>query len=257
MTRFRRLVLELGQGAADAETIRETAAFAQLLDAELHALFVEDETLLHASALPFAREISPLSFQWRKLEPDRLEAEMQAAVGQARRHIEAAALATGIRRSFEVRRGDLAVHVTDICVASDIVVVSSPRRMRTGTALGFRRLRDTAYQSVASVLFLPPNIGRKRGAIVAVAASAADANLDLARRIAIQAREPLLVLARSVIAGEPNLRILPGIAAQDVAAALADTQERLIVLSRVGNDEDLGSALALARGVPVLVTEPI
>jgi len=258
MTRFRRLVLELGHGAADPETIRETAAFAQLMDAELHALFVEDETLLHASALPFAREISPLSYQWRKLEPDRLEAELKAAVGQARRHLEAAAQAIGIRRSFEVRRGDLALQVTDICVASDIVVVSPPSRIGSGTH-GFRRLRETACQSVASVLFLPPHIGRKHGSIVVVAGSASDPNLDVARRIAFQAREQLLVLAPvgSVIAGEPNIRALQGTATQDVIAALGDVRERLIVLTRVDDTEDHGSVLAAARGVPVLMTEPV
>ena len=95
MNRFRRLILELGHGAADPETIAEAAAFAQLMDAELHALFVEDETLLHASALPFAREISPLSYQWRKFEPLLLEAELKAAADRARAHLEAAASASG------------------------------------------------------------------------------------------------------------------------------------------------------------------
>lgn len=257
MTRFRRLVLELGHGA-DLETIREAAAFALLLDAELLALFVEDETLLHASALPFAREISTLSYQWRRLQPDRLEAELKAAVDHARRHFEAAAHATGVRRSFEVRRGDVALHVTDICVASDIVVVSSPRRMSNGTH-GFRRLRDTARQSVASVLFLPPTVGRKHGPIVAVAASAADASLDIARRIATEAREPLLVLAPtgSGIAGEANIRSLPGTATQDVVAVLGDARERLIVMTRSDDTDDAGFALAAARGVPVLVMEPL
>jgi hypothetical protein len=258
MTRFQRLVLELGQGAADPETIREAAMFAQLMDAELHALFVEDETLLHASALPFAREISPLSYQWRKLEPDRLEAELKAAVGRARQHLEAAALATGVRRSFEIRRGDLALHVTDLCVASDIVVVSPPRKFGSGMH-GFRRLSETACQSVASVLYLPPNVGRKRGSIVVVAGNATDPNLDVARRIAFQAREQLLVLAPvgSVIAGEPNVRTLTGTATQDVVAALGDIQERLIVLTRADGTEDHGSVLSAARGVPVLMTEPV
>jgi hypothetical protein len=258
MTRFRRLVLELGHGAADPETIRQAAMFAQLMDAELHALFVEDETLLHASALPFAREISPLSYQWRKLEPDRLEAELKAAVGQARRHLEAAALTIGVRRSFEVRRGDLALQVTGICVASDIVVVSPPRSFGSGMH-GLRRLRDTARQSIASVLFLPPNIGRRRGSIVVVAGGAADPNLDVARQIALQAREQLLVLAPvgSVIAGEPNIRTVTGTATQDVVAALGDSRERLIVLTRADDAEDHGAVLAAARGVPVLMTEPV
>lgn len=259
MTRFRRLVLELGHGAADAQTIREAAGFAQLLDAELVALYVEDETLLHASALPFAREISPLSYQWRPLQPERLEAELKSAADQARRHLETAAHATGIRRSFEVRRGDVALNVTDICVASDIVVVSPPRSMSTGTTRGFLQMRQTACQSVASVLHLPPNAPRKGGPIVAVAANPSDPGLEVARWIATEAHERLLVLAPAgtVIESEPDIRFLPGSSDRDVVAALGDIQERLIVMTRSPDAEDPGSALAAARGVPVLVTEPV
>jgi hypothetical protein len=57
MSGYRRLVMELSD-AADRTTMRQAAGFARLLDTELHALFVEDETLLHASAPRFAREIS-------------------------------------------------------------------------------------------------------------------------------------------------------------------------------------------------------
>ena len=66
-----------------ATTMRQAAALASLMDAELHALFVEDDTLLHASQLPFTREISSVSGQWRPLAPDRLEAELRAAADQA------------------------------------------------------------------------------------------------------------------------------------------------------------------------------
>jgi hypothetical protein len=151
------------------------------------------------------------------------------------------------------------LHVTDICAASDIVVVSAPRRMGTGTTRGFLRLRQTACRSVASVLHLPPAAGRKRGPIVAVAADAADSGLDIARWLATEAHEHLLVLAPlgSMIEGEPDIRFLPGTSAHDVTAALGDLRERLIVMTRTADTEDPGSALALARGVPVLVMEPI
>src|ERR1700687_4306504 len=109
--RFHRLILQLGHGAADPATMRQAAAFAQLLDAELHALFVEDETLLHASGLPFAREISPLSLRWRKTTPGQMEAEMRAEAGQARLRLLEAARAIGVPHQFEVRRGDVSRHV--------------------------------------------------------------------------------------------------------------------------------------------------
>ena len=107
---FHRMVLELGHGAADPGMLRAVAALARLLDVELHALFVEDETLLTATGLSFTREISVLSGQWRPLETERLEAELRAASTLARRYLAEISHATGIRQQFEVRRGDLALH---------------------------------------------------------------------------------------------------------------------------------------------------
>jgi hypothetical protein len=333
--RFRRLVLELGHGA-DPATMRQAAAFARLLDAELHALFVEDETLLHASALPFVREISPLSFQWRPMAPDRLESELRSAAERARRSMMETARTTGVRQSFEIRRGDLALHITEICVESDIVVVTA---MGHETTLGFHRLRETACRSVASVLFLPPVAPRRRGVVVAVAADpipigagptgtgpggtgptgngpigAGDPGIEVARRIAGRGRERLLVLAppmgpaRSAAPVGPaggavknaggsggmadrsgtsdgmadhagaaggmaagpggarpgtvsEVRVLTGGSAQDIMAAIGDTRETLIVLTRGGlaDGENLaafGAELSTGRGVPVLIVEP-
>jgi hypothetical protein len=239
--RFRRLVLELGHGAADPQTMRQAAAFARLLDAELHALFVEDETLLHASQLPFSREISLVSHQWRPLEPDRLEAELRAAADQARRNLTEVARVSGVRLSFEISRGDLGVLVTGICAAGDIVVVASPRRMGSGTTHGFQLLRQIAHRSAASVLFLPRDTGRRHGPVVAVASGEGDPSLAVAQRIA----------------GESPI-VVPPTALQDILATLGDLRERLIVMTRADDPatEDIGAALAAARGVPVLVVEP-
>jgi hypothetical protein len=251
MSGFRRLVLELGRGTADPVMLRQAAAFAQLLDIELHALFVEDETLLHASALPFTREINPLSLRWRNFEPDRLQAEMRAAAEQARRHLNAVANATGVRRHFEVRRGDLTLSVTETCAAGDIVVVAAPRRETTH---GFDRLRETAHRSLASVLFLPP-ASPKQGLIAAVVTGADDPSLALARQIAAQGRERLLVLAPAGTEIDGNVRVITGTTVQDIIAAMGDTRERLIVLTRDG-DHGSGPELASGRGVAVLVVEP-
>ena len=229
MSGFRRLVLELGHGAVDAEALRQAAAFAQLLDAELHALFIEDDTLVHASGLPFAREISPLSYQWRKLEPERLATDQRAAAERARRRLIEAATASGVRQHFEIRRGDLALHVIETCVASDIVVVG-PR----GATHGARQLRETARRSAAAVLYLPAKPIRRRGPVVALVSGPQDPARPVAERIAALAHERLLVLP--------------------AGTALGDTGERLIVHTRVASPD--GPELAAARGVPVLVVEP-
>src|SRR5258707_5853189 len=100
MTAFRRLVLELGHGGTDAAMMRQAAAFARLAGVELHALFVEDATLLDTGELPFAREINAISGQWRQLRTERLEVDLKAAADQARRQFEAAARATSVTRHF-------------------------------------------------------------------------------------------------------------------------------------------------------------
>jgi nucleotide-binding universal stress UspA family protein len=247
-TTFRRLVLELGHGAADPATIEQAAALAQWMGVEIYALFVEDEGLLRVSGLSFAREISPLSLRWRPLEQDRLEAELRAAAEQARRHLDAAALATGVKRSFVVRRGDLSSQVTEICVASDIVVVASPRRE---TTYGSQRWRETAHRSAAAVLLLPPeagsNAGRTRGPVVAVVSGAGDPGLAVAQRIA------------AGVGGGEVVRVASGRSAGEIIAALGDARERLIVLTRTENARlgDVAAALVTARGVPVLLVEPV
>jgi len=240
-TGFRRLVLELGHGSVDAAMIGRAAAFARLMGAELHALFVEDENLLRVSALPFAREISSLSLQWRSLSLDRLETELRAAADQARRRFVAIADAAGVRQTFEVRRGDLAQSIDQLCVASDIVVVTSSRREIT---FGQERLRDTVRRSAASVLFLPRDGGRRDGSIIALVTDDDDPSLVVARRIATQEGERLIVL-----------RPASSASVQDIAAAIGARRERLIVM-KSGGTERFAPDLAAARGVAVLVVEP-
>jgi hypothetical protein len=251
MSGFRRLVLELGHGAVDQATLGQAAAFAQLLDAELHALFVEDETLMHASALPFAREISSLSFQWRTLESDRLQTDLRAAAEQARRQLIEAASATGVRQHFEVRRGDLTLHVTETCVATDIVVVGPVSRVATH---GSHRLRETADRSLASLLFLPDAPARRQGSIVAVVTGSDDPSLAVARSIAALGQARVLVLAPHGEDVDGDVRAPADATVQDLVAALGETRERLIVVTRAASLD--GRELAAARGVPVLVVEP-
>lgn len=237
---FRRLVLELGQGASDPGTMRGAAALAGLLGAELHALFVEDEALLHASAFPFVREISVVSPRWRRLEPDRLRADLRAAAARTRRLLTEAADDAGVTFRFEVRHGDLAREVEEACAGADIVI-AVPAVSLAAHALA--RLRAVADRQPATLLILPGRPGPARGPIVVVASGPGDLALTAGRWIAARGQERLIVLDAAAL-GVPVWP--PGI-----EAALDDTKERLIV---IGGDAASGAAaLASARGVPVLV----
>ena len=245
---FRRLVLELSQGAADPATMRDAAGFARVLGLDLLALFMEDEALLHASALPFSREIDPVTHRWRRLRPDRLENELRAVAALARRHLAAAARDAGISGSLEVHRGDPGPRVAEICVETDIVMLCPPRM---GEAVhGSQRMRDTARDSAASVLWLPPGGAPTQGPVVAVAADGGDVCVALARQFADRAEEPLLV----AMPGGGDLP-LAGTTAADLANALGHAGPRLIAMSRGGPFGALGPDIAALLRVPVLVLE--
>ena len=61
---YRKVIVGLCHGAADAATMRTAAEFAQLLGLDLHCLFIEDEALLALAELPFAREIRLPTHTW-------------------------------------------------------------------------------------------------------------------------------------------------------------------------------------------------
>ncbi len=245
---FRRLILELGVGATGPSSPREAAAFAKSLGLELLAVFVEDEALLHASALPFSREIDPVTHRWRPLEPERLENEMRAAAAWARERFSTAAKEAGIPETFEIRRGDPGPLAAGLCVETDIVAVS-PSRIG-GATHGFQRLTATAQGSPAAVLWLPPNAAPRRGPIVAAAADAADPCIAAARQIAERIGE---VLAVAMPRGGDYP--VAGVSAEELAGALNDAGERMIALSRTGPFGEVAAELSARRGVPVLVLE--
>lgn len=248
---FRRLVLDLSHGAADPDTLREVAALARLLDAELHALFFEDDTLHGLTRLSFVREIGVVSRQWRPLDTGALEAGLRAAAERARRGLMEVADAIGARRRFEVRRGGRAAYVQAVCVTADIVVVPGPRHAGDASTHGFGHWRETARDSVAAVLFLPPEgrRGRAGGPVVAIVTGPADPAQEVAARIAALAKAE----SRALAMGEA----VPGFAPPDVVRGLGEERESLIVMTRCDDPEQDGAALALARGVPVLVIEPV
>ena len=241
--RFRRLVLELGHGATGADTPRQAAAFARVLGVDLLGVFVEDETLLSAGAFPFAREFNPVTREWRKLEPDRLAAEIRAASELARRTLADAARDAGLTERFERLRGDTAEHLAGFCVAGDIVVVSTAgHQAHVG-----RLVWDMAHRSAASVLVLPPDGAppdgaRRDGPVAAIVSGPDDPALGVARAIADVMEAPPLVLPMTH--GDPAA----------VALMLGDARERLIVMTRDGT-ADTAAFLARSRGVPVLIVE--
>jgi len=267
---FRRILLDLPGRAADAGTIRAVAELAGALDAELNAMFVEDEDLLALAGLPFVRELRLPEHAWHPMVPDRIAQDMRQAVAQARRMLADAAAAAGIHSRLEVLRGEASRRPVGND-PDDIVVVCEPARSGERTLGTFARRRHAAYHSVAAVMFMPPGGAPARGAVAALVGSADDPALATAARVALRLDASLVVLAPEGVnvaeaaagLGITPARLLPrplhGRSTAAIAATLAPTPTRLLVLTRetvLGDGEEALSRLAAAAGLAVLAVEP-
>lgn len=242
---FRRLVLDLYHGAADADTLRAAAEFARLLDVDLHCLFIQDEALMALATLPFAREIRLPTHEWSPLRPDRIEAELRDAADRSKRPMDEIVGGTGVIGNFEVLWGDPAVCIGAVCQATDIVVVTESPHLARGAA----RLRQAAHESAAAVLLLPSRLKTRRGPVAAIVAGQDHPSLDVACRIAVAVEDAVDVMVvpdaiglaeairqRTRTLGLSDGRVRVHSVRQEGAdamlRAMTGLQERLIVMSR-------------------------
>ena len=194
---FRRLVLGLQPGAPD-HAAELAVEFAQLLDAELLGLFLDDLGLRHLAAMPTARALSALGAGWRRLEPS--QSLTDAAAQSAERRF--AAVSRGLaRRRFEIARGGAAQALTAISRSDDFVVIVPPAAADRA-AEPFASLLAAAFGSAAAVMLAPARVARAAGAVVAIAASPDDPSVETASAIAEAAGERLVVVELRALAGD-------------------------------------------------------
>jgi len=119
---IRRILLAL-DASEETSMIDKAAALAARLDAELEALFVEDEALLRFAALPFAGEVGFASARRRPLHDQDIERMLQARAARSRAALVAYAGRTPVRWTFRVARGELTTQVTAAAVEADFVTL--------------------------------------------------------------------------------------------------------------------------------------
>ncbi len=275
VTSYHRLLLDLRPGGLDRATLRAAAGLARLLDVEMLGIFVEDQSVVGAANLPFARELQLPARDWRPVNADRLAAELQVAAEQARLLLLREGKAAGIRCRFVVRRGDPATTIASLCSFHDIVAVAEPEEAierLTGTA---GRVRDAALSSEATVLLLPSRPSRSAGPVIVLIAAIDDPALAVAARLAATSREPLVIVfasdvapapaamrdatrAAGLSAGRVEVVALGGHTVASLLHALDGRQGRLVVMSRNRIALPDGAPARLAEGLrgPVLGNEP-
>lgn len=154
---IRRILLAL-DAFDESAGLEAAAALAARLDAELEALFVEDEELLRLAALPFACELGLTSAVRRPLHDQDIERTLRSRAARSQATLAAAATRTHVRWSFRVIRGQVASCVSEAAVQADIVTLSvggDPMRQFRGRAL----VRNMLATSTRPLLVTPPGAG--------------------------------------------------------------------------------------------------
>ncbi|HSG88195.1 MAG TPA: universal stress protein [Pseudomonadales bacterium] len=136
--RTRRIVVALDPAAPRAEAFEALLALCDAADADVTALFIEDDNLLRLAALPGAVEIriQPGAAP-HVLDPAAMLAQLERRAEQMRSTCQRAALDLKLRAHFSVVRGDVLAELLRAAADADILVVGrSLRSAGTRTWLG-------------------------------------------------------------------------------------------------------------------------
>lgn len=270
----RRVLVDLSQGATEAQGLGVAAELASLLERDLVGVFVEDEALHGLASLPFARELRLPAHSWAPMDPDRLAAELRSEAERARGMLDVQCARLGIVGRFEVMRGDAASCMTVRSAGSDILVLGAPEGPAARRFGSFDRVWQAASRAEGPVVLLPHRILRRHGPIAVLLAGGAESRLDLAVRLVRATHEKLLLVlpegsvgaaevlertASSTGLGADQLRIatLDALSPARIDAILRPWGERMLLLDRAlapGLAEvDHPLALVALRRVPVLL----
>jgi hypothetical protein len=277
---YKRVVVGLHQSAPDKTTVRMAAELAGLLRLDLMGLFIEDPGMFAVAQRPGAREFQLLGKRWQAIDSESLSRDIELCALSARRVLDETAKSLGVPTRFEVVRAAMREAIRAVSQPSDIVIIAEPSNPAERAIAPFPQLVKAAFESTATVLYLPRRIVRTRGPILAIATAPDDPSIGAAASIAAAAKENLIVIEAfdreafeheqagetsdlSTGAGVPAGRLTVARRAlfdlRSLSSALEGLHGRMIVVTRGAfgeGDGDKPAGLAALQAVPVLLVEP-
>lgn len=152
--RVLRHILVAADGSPHSQAaLRAAVRLAASVEAEVDGLFVEDEQLLRAAALPFAAEVRTHSQSPAPLTDRRIERQLRRQAERARTTLQRAAEQWDVPHSFRVLQGDVSRELLSAASEADLLALG-----KTSTDSSRQRLGSTARtvlsESDRSVLVL-------------------------------------------------------------------------------------------------------
>ncbi|MFZ0546616.1 MAG: universal stress protein [Candidatus Promineifilaceae bacterium] len=151
---IRRILVALDASTHSLAALKAAAELAAGLKAELMGLYVEDENLVHLAGLPFATEVRSLSADSRSVNSNEMEVALRLQASQARRAMEAAAVESGAKWSFQVVRGQVTATILKAALEADLLAmgrVGRPISSRSRLGSSARAAMTRAGRSVLLV----------------------------------------------------------------------------------------------------------
>ncbi|MCW9023997.1 MAG: hypothetical protein OQK73_04880 [Gammaproteobacteria bacterium] len=127
----RRILMDIDAWGTGVSFMQSAFGLASHLEAELFGLFVEDAELLQAAELPFTREISLSSAQYRDLDASSIIRHMQVEADKLRRQMELLAATSKINWSLNIARGERFEQVFEKCNEFELIIFMPGRKYST------------------------------------------------------------------------------------------------------------------------------
>ncbi len=131
------VILRIDPGSFSVSTIELAVQIAASAHSRLHAMFIEDEDLLHAAGLPCTREISFSTAQERRTDLAQMQRSLRSMAEKIRKTLQQATRGTPINWSFDVIRG----RRLDIELSPNLDVVFTILAQSTSPKAQSRRFR--------------------------------------------------------------------------------------------------------------------
>jgi nucleotide-binding universal stress UspA family protein len=141
----------------DSLTALEIAfGLASAIGGEISGLFIEDEALLMAGSLPFAREVGSFSGISRQIGSADIETRFQAMAGKARAALAEAGRRLNVPSSFRITRGDVPAQILAAAADADMVVLG-----KAGWSAGILRKPGSTCLAILSNSRVPVLIAER------------------------------------------------------------------------------------------------
>jgi len=247
----RRIIIACDAVSENRTGIEAAARLARSWNALLHAVFVQDESLLHLAALPFVRQVGAAGPE--TLDEAAMLRQFEADAERAHAALKAAARSQAVAWSFAVVRGKpslAALSVGD----RDLVVISATAKPFAGQFHLASRWLEAALETQLPVLVLHQQAAWVDGVVCAIRTTAPSSwrVLVAAACLALASNRPLIVrIVDDAVSADDVRKWLQGVSPDIVGKArlesvrpgqlLDEDQNRLVVVDAASDTNDLAS----------------